>query len=447
MALFRMSQHVHQHGVAPRWRLLLGLAVAVTACRSSGRPALGSGSEENAHARAPRRSGDAPAAEVGRSDVSGLSTELVRAAPTPPVPVPNDVLANVTFHKRVAGLSRPVAALVIPGDPRGALVVVEQGGTVREMVGDVVATTPVLDVSQALSTGNEQGLLGVAFHPGFATNRRLWISFTDRAGTTTIDEYRWPKGAPKAKRVATRFTQAQPYANHNGGHLTFAPDGALWLGLGDGGAAGDPHGHGQNRESMLGKMLRFAPAIVEGQASAWTPTIAHRGVRNPWRFAFDAATSDLWIADVGQNLWEQVYFVAAQGAAPSVHNFGWNIAEGAHCFTDAACDRSGFTAPVAEYGHALGCSVTGGVVYRGEITALQGHFFYGDFCTGLVRSIAVNPATGTFTHWSWPSPLPGAPGPLAQLAAFGTTAQGELLLVLLSGEIWQMQRRSTAPTR
>lgn len=310
-------------------------------------------------------------------------------------------------------------------------------GTVRVIENGVLTKVPFLTVT-GLSTGNEQGLLGLAFHPQFATTGRLYVNYTGGDNNTHIVEYTVGKD-PDVVDITTRRDLVmieQPYSNHNGGHLEFGPDGKLYTGMGDGGAANDPHGNGQNPKALLGKMLRF-----DVDAALPAPEIVHIGLRNPWRFAFDSATGDLFIGDVGQNLWEYVH-VVTHGDTKQ-HNFGWNVIEGSHCFDadsgagKAACDRTGFTLPAAEYPHDEGCSITGGRVYRGKaLPQLVGRYFYADYCTGLLRSF-VWQAGAVRDHWDWKAAI-DKQAVLTQISSFGVDHDGELYVVELTGAIYRL---------
>ena len=374
------------------------------------------------------------------------------AAPIPPpppgsaalAPVPAATVAPLGLRKLVGGLRRPVALLPAPGDTT-RLYIVEQPGRIRVLEGGSLRAEPFYDITGKVSTGNEQGLLGLAFHPGYATNRRLYVNYTDPDKDTHVVEYRASADGLRVDPNTARelLVVDQPYSNHNGGHLAFGPDGKLYVGLGDGGSAGDPLGAGQDLKQKLGKMLRLD---VDAPSTAKAPTeIALYGLRNPWRYAFDPATGDLYIGDVGQDQWENVYVVAAGDRL--VHNFGWNVSEGAHCFRSKECDQRNFTAPVADYPHAEGCSITGGQVYRGAaLPELAGVYFYADYCTGLLRSFrwyrAPDERAGGVIrdHWDWKATL-DRDGVLAQVSSFGTDAAGELYVVLLTGSIYQLVRR------
>ena len=384
----------------------------------------------------------------GRSPERAPPVEPPHGAPVPPpvpgappgsaelVAVPAEIASTVQLVEVAHGLARPVAFVVAPGDPRKRWFVVEQHvGRIRIIENGKLAPRPFLTVGN-LSDGNEQGLLGLAFDPHYAQNGKLYVNFTDKGGTTNIVEYTVGKDPDVVDPASARelLEISQPFSNHNGGNLAFGPDGKLYTGMGDGGDAGDPDHNGQNPEALLAKILRFDVTAAKPQ-----PERVHLGVRNPWRFSFDAKTGDLYIGDVGQNLWENVYAVAA--ADTSRHNFGWNIVEGNHCFEHASCDRTGLTPPIADYPHDQGCSVTGGFVYRGKaLPALDGRYFYADYCTGLLRSLRWT-AGYTREHWDWKAAI-DREGILAQVSSFGVDADGELYIVELTGSIYRLAPRS-----
>jgi glucose/arabinose dehydrogenase len=294
---------------------------------------------------------------------------------------------NVSFN-------RPVALLQAPND-FDRWFVVEQGGRVLVFDNDprVSQTSVFIDISDRVDDGPaEAGLLGMAFHPDFANNRQVFLSYT-RTGdplVSSISRFTSPDGGKTldAASETVILTLDQPFGNHNGGGIGFGPDGLLYIGFGDGGSGGDPQGNGQNTDTLLGTILRiavdqtppytipsdnpFAQGGGRGEIYAW-------GLRNPWRWSFDRVTGELWVGDVGQNQWEEIDRVKRGG------NYGWNIREGAHCFRAATCDTTGLIDPVAEYAHSQGCSVTGGYVYRGAaVPDLQGVYLYGDFCSGRI---------------------------------------------------------------
>ncbi|MFW6720872.1 PQQ-dependent sugar dehydrogenase [Streptomyces sp. MAR4 CNY-716] len=290
----------------------------------------------------------------------------------------------------VAEAQNPSAGTAGPGD---SVWIAERAGTVRVLTGSGLGE-PVLDISDETTTDGERGLLGVAFDPGF---EHFYISFTDREGTSTVDEFAVADGALDPDSRRTVLTQEQPYSNHNGGQISFGPDGMLYIALGDGGAGGDPHDYGQNLGTLLGKMLRIDPAggapyaipednpfVDDAQAKG---EIWAYGLRNPWRFSFDAQTGDLWIGDVGQNKVEEIDYAPA--GSPGGENYGWGRMEGSQVFDGE--EPANHVPPVHEYGRdGLGCSVTGGFVYRGEaIPDLAGQYLFSDYCDGTVRALEV----------------------------------------------------------
>lgn len=297
-----------------------------------------------------------------------------------------------------AGFVRPLF-LTSAGDESGRLFVLEQSGRVWIVRDGETAPTPFLDISALVSTSaNERGLLGLAFAPDYAASGVFYVHYSGRRpdGDTVLARYRVSAANPDAADPASAaiiFTLPQPYSNHNGGQLAFGPDGYLYVGLGDGGSAGDPHNNAQTPRSLLGKILRLDvsasaaysvppdnPAFTVNPALA--PEVWAWGLRNPWRFSFDRLTGDLYIADVGQNQWEEINFQPAESAGGE--NYGWRVFEGTRRFTNEAAP-AGHVAPIFEYSHAEGCSVTGGYVYRGAaLPALDGVYFFGDYCYGRI---------------------------------------------------------------
>lgn len=290
---------------------------------------------------------------------------------------------------------QPVFMLQSPVDPL-FWYVLEREGRIYRLKGDGSGRQLVLDISQRVESGPmEAGLLGMAFHPRFAQNGRLYLSYTEDGSPLTSILARY-QSRDSGRRIDPNSRQPllevnQPYTNHNGGHIAFGPDGYLYYGLGDGGAGGDPRGNAQNRTTLLGTILRLdvdgkAPYAIpadnpyatgggRGEIFAW-------GLRNPWRWSFDRETGELWVGDVGQNQWEEVDRVRAGD------NLGWNHWEGNHCYRRSNCSKEGMVMPVAEYSHDLGCSVTGGYVYRGKAMSwLRGDYLYGDFCSGRVWAV------------------------------------------------------------
>lgn len=399
----------------------------------------------------PRRAA-APAA------CTGLALALLAGCgggPTPPpsspTPVPSSATTTGSAPPGSAGLAsiRLDLELVadIPGGPlavvnaadgSGRLFVVGQDGRVWIVRAGAVAPNPFLDIRSEITTGGERGLLGLAFHPRFATDRRLFVDYTDVNGNTVVSSFRVadPSAAtvdPKTEQVILRIDQ--PFANHNGGAVVFGPDGRLYVTTGDGGGAGDPHDNGQRLDTLLGKILRIdvdgaAPYTVPpdnpfvGRDNA-RPEIWLTGLRNPWRVSFDQPTGDLWIGDVGQNAWEEIDVHRRAEAAGT--NYGWARMEGTHCYPSGdGCARPGFTLPVAEYGHELGCAVTGGDVYRGSAQPrLDGAYVFGDYCSGNV--------------WVLDAASPGSPILAARtgraISSFGLDETGELYATDLKGSL------------
>jgi glucose/arabinose dehydrogenase len=325
------------------------------------------------------------------------------------------------------------------GDGSGRQFVVEKAGTIRVIKGGQLLGTPFIDLSSKIrASGSEQGLLGLAFHPRYAENGRFFVGYTDNAGRNTVERYQVSADPDRGDLASgvTLLSIDDPAVNHNGGNVVFGPDGKLWVGTGDGGASGDRYQNGQNRQTLLGKMLRLdvdggepygipADNPYVGDA-AYRPEIWAMGMRNPWRYSFDRATGDLWIGDVGQNAYEEIDRVAA-GSGGGL-NFGWPIAEGRHCYPSGAqCDVSLYQQPVAEYGRDGGCSVTGGYVYRGPAyPTLQGLYFFGDFCTGRIWSLDAQEGGA----WRMTPQLQEA----IQISSFGEDEAGELYVTTFTGD-------------
>lgn len=352
---------------------------------------------------------------------------------------------SVELQPAAGGLDTPIG-LANAGDGSGRLFVIEKGGAIRVVQAGEVLAEPFLDLRDRVNaSGSEQGLLGLAFHPGYAANGFFFVDYTDQAGDTVVSRFRVTADPNRADPASEEIvlTQRQPAGNHNGGHLAFGPDGYLYIALGDGGGAGDTYGNGQNLQSWLGTLLRIdvdeLPYSVPpdnpfvGDSAALDEIWAY-GLRNPWRFSFDRATDDLYIADVGQNQYEEIDFEPA--SSPGGENYGWPIMEGLHCYPEGAnCDPSGLVLPVAEYDHSQGCSVTGGYVYRGEaFPAMQGVYFFADWCSGLLWGLAPGPDGG------WQSALLlDADG---NIASFGEGEAGELYAVdMQSGTVYQVAAR------
>ena len=373
-----------------------------------------------------------------------------------PDPVPTPTAASCAAGTPVAGVPGIVARLVVSGlsspldlqsvrEDRERLYVVEQGGRIRVVRNGQLQAAAFLDVSDRISTGGERGLLGLAFHPRFAQNRRFFVNYTDPAGDTRIAEL--TASSPDEAGASTERTLLrvpQPFSNHNGGGLAFGTDGYLYAGLGDGGSGGDPLGNGQRLDTHLGKMLRIdvdagspyaVPADNPFRARAGAlPEIWAYGLRNPFRFSFDRVTGELYVGDVGQGSVEEIDVAAARAGG---QNYGWNVTEGSSCYSPrTGCDKTGITGPVFEYDHSQGCSVTGGVVYRGcRMPGLAGTYFFGDFCRGAVRSFRFSAGQATDVR-SWSLSGPGA------VSSFGVDADGEVYVVDYAGAVYRLEPAS-----
>lgn len=350
----------------------------------------------------------------------------------------------------IAGLSSPADLQSVPTDP-SRLFVVEQAGRIRVLRGGALLATPFLDISARILSGGERGLLGLAFHPQFAANGRLFVNYTDRSGDTHISEFRAaPPGGDQADATSERelMLVRQPFSNHNGGGLAFGNDGFLYIALGDGGSAGDPQRNAMNLGSRLGKMLRIdvdggQPFVVPadnpfvGQAGI-LPEIWAYGLRNPWRFSFDRSTGDLYIGDVGQGALEEIDVGLASRRGGE--NYGWNTMEGTRCFSPSSgCDMSGLTFPVAEYGRSDGFSVTGGVVYRGcRMPGYAGHYFYADFGSGMIRSFRLDEGGTARDARDWTAALSGTGRAIRNPSSFGVDADGEMYIVDYDGEVYRI---------
>jgi glucose/arabinose dehydrogenase len=396
-------------------------------------------------------------------------------APLPPmVPSPQIILDTP-----IPTFANPVG-MAHAGDNR--LFIVQKAGLIRIYSGTAILATPFLNVSSIIrATGTEQGLLGLAFHPDYVNNGYFYIYFTNTNGDIELDRFSRSAGDPNVADFGSRFQMLviphPNYANHNGGQLAFGPDGYLYLGPGDGGSGGDPPNNAQNRNVLLGKILRLnvnVPAPTPyaipttnpfyGQANArWE--IWDWGVRNPWRFGFDRQTGDLFIADVGQDRWEEVDFEPA--GSPGGTNYGWRLWEGQHCYnptsnctpTPGATPFYPMVTPVVEYSHGTptpgpsptppgtpdsgyGCSITGGYVYRGvQSPTLQGFYFFADYCSGLIWSLK-QVAPGV---WQMDRIYQYTGG---SLQSFGQTASGELYTIDSAGNVRHIREAITAtPSR
>src|SRR5947208_4050622 len=345
----------------------------------------------------------------------------------------------VTLRPVASGLTLPVE-IAHAGDGSGRLFVAEQGGAIKIIKDGAVLATPFLDITAQVLSGGERGLLGLAFHPQFRANGKFYVYYTRQTdGTIVVSEYQRSAANADVVDPATErqlFTVTHPLSNHNGGHMVFGPDGYLYIGIGDGGGGGDQNNNGQNLGVRLGKLLRIDVNAASGFAvppsnpfvgqAGPLPEIWAYGLRNPWKFNFDRASGDLLIADVGQNLWEEVDFQPA--GDPGGRNYGWRITEGNHCFNPpSGCNFAGITLPIIEYGHNFssgGFAIIGGYVYRGRKSrALRGFYLYGDNVSNHMWAAAASEG------WT-PSALINGPG---SISSFGEDEAGRLYVASLNG--------------
>jgi glucose/arabinose dehydrogenase len=384
--------------------------------------------------------------------------------------------AQLRARVQASGFTIPLAFVQDPLD-RGIQLVVQQNGHVRVIQNGRVLPDDFLDVSAAIVSGGEQGLLGLAFAPDTATSARFFINYTDRSGDTVVARYR--RSAPTKADPASRFdlrwggpggrtTIAQPFANHNGGNLVFGPDGYLYIGMGDGGSAGDPGNRAQTPSELLGKMLRIDVGVpddhptgyqippdnpfVGGSPMAARPEIWAFGLRNPWRYSFDdpahGGTGALVIADVGQDLWEEIDYEPANRGG---RNYGWRLREGAHNYDLSKPPAfQPLVEPIYEYGHTVGQSITGGYVYRGSALPanFRGRYFFADFTQGRVWSLAltIDPSTREASASDAREHTAELGGPF-NVSSFGVDADGELYLVSYSaGRILKIVGLPAAPS-
>ena len=370
------------------------------------------------------------------------------SAPSAPS-APDLSAVAVNLEPLVENLEQPLF-VTHAGDGSGRLLIVEKVGRIRIVEDGKLLDTPFLDISAKVSLSSEQGLLGLAFTPDYPNSGTFYVNYTNKIGDTVIARFAVSSGDPNQADPASELPILQldqPAPNHNGGMLAFGPDGYLWIGMGDGGAANDRFGNGQNPQTLLAKLLRInvnsdpdepytIPPDNPWVTADWNGQDVRNeiwavGLRNPWRWSFDRQTHDLWIADVGQNMIEEINVVPNAPATGGL-NFGWPIMEGKSCFQTENCDQTGLTLPVTDYRHEGNCSVTGGYVYRGGAhPAWNGVYFYGDYCSGRIWALAPDGSGGWTT-------LQLAQFPIA-LSSFGEDEAGELYVTdLYGGTVYRM---------
>ena len=371
---------------------------------------------------------------VGGAATIALLSGLALGAGSRAVPAAVPVRQAPSLASVFTGLSSPVY-VTHSRDGTGRLFAVEQAGRIHVRQPGGGTPTVFLDIRSLVLSGGEQGLLGLAFHPRYAQNRRFFVNYTRQPdGATVVAEYRASPADPNVAGPAVRtwLVFSQPFANHNGGMLEFGPDGFLFVGSGDGGGGNDPGNRAQNPRTFLGKILYLnvadntepPPRAPVPSPIGWLPQIFAIGLRNPWRFSFDRGTGQLYVGDVGQNAWEEIDIVQWGG------NYGWRVFEGSHCtgLDPALCARPGFIKPIYEYGHTGGrCAVTGGYVYRGPGGVLPpGAYVFGDFCTGEIFLLQ-NGVASLLLDTNF------------QISSFGEDEPGELYVVdHLGGAIYRL---------
>ena len=331
---------------------------------------------------------------------------------------------ELSVRPYASGLSALTGISSTPGEPR-RLYAVEQVGRIRYFVNGKLGGT-FLDIRDRVVSGGEQGLLSLAFHPKYARNHRFYVNYTDKSGNTRVVEFRSRNGRGVKSTARQLLFVRQPFANHNGGQLQFDSQGLLYVGMGDGGSAGDPGNRAQNMNERLGKLLRIDPLRRGAQ---WQ--IIGLGLRNPWRFSFDRANGDLYIGDVGQGDWEEIDY-RPRALISSLANYGWKVFEGRARYSNTALGQGQLVAPVYVYSHdAGGCSVTGGYVYRGRaVAAASGRYFFGDYCSGIVWSLHMQDGRAADVRRE--------PFSVSTLTSFGQDVAGELYFATGNGRIFKL---------
>lgn len=331
---------------------------------------------------------------------------------------------QLSLQPYASGLSALTAIASTSAEPN-RLYAVEQVGRIKFLVNGRVRGT-FLDIRDRITSGGEQGLLGLAFSRDYKRNHRFYVDYTDKQGNTRVIEFRSRNGRGLKSTGRQLLYVRQPYANHNGGELQVDRNGLLYVGMGDGGSAGDPGNRAQNPRSRLGKLLRINPLK---RGARWQ--MVGLGLRNPWRFSFDRANGDLYIGDVGQGEWEEIDYRPAASIA-RLANYGWHVFEGRARYTSGALGPGQLVSPVYVYSHAdNNCSVTGGYVYRGgAVPGAVGRYFFGDYCSGTITSLRV--ADGSATD------VRREPFRVDQLTSFGEDAAGELYMATGNGRIYKL---------
>ena len=337
--------------------------------------------------------------------------------------------SQIRLRPFVSGLDSPVYVIGPKSEP-GKLYVVEQPGVIRVVVNGKLRPQPFLDIRNRVTSGGEQGLLSVAFHPNYRKNHRFFVYFNDKTGDVRVYEFRsnGTVGLPNTARSLLRVNHRE-FSNHDGGQLQFGPDGMLYAGTGDGGSGGDPHNHAQNLGSRLGKLMRLN---VDKRGAKWQ--IVGYGLRNPWRFSWDRATRDLYIGDVGQGEWEEVD-VRTPAQQRGLNNYGWRVYEGRarYGLGEHPNSRGTLVFPIVTYSHSVGgCSITGGYVYRGRaVPSARGRYFYGDYCSGTIWSLRAVKGKLVGRVRREPFKVQG-------LSSWGQDSAGELYATSLNGTIYKL---------